>query len=566
MQAEITVLTRRGSAVMRRSHRASGDNIRFGRGTGNEVPLPDIRVPLLAAGLYRRPGGLFIEQLGDVRLQINGQATTGVAVEPGDEILIGPYRVVLTDPSTEVDVALTVELVQAIDDALHQVLQQTRVGLELTHLSKRRASWVLFLALIGLGLAVPIAAYMVGPRLTSPTSVVSIGRAPRWLQALWQPGDMSNAHRYFAEQCGTCHQAPFSAVPDSACLVCHRGIGNHIPTLAADALSTVRAGLDRRRCADCHVEHRGLNSLVVKQASLCLDCHRSMAETAPAAGVPDVRGFPNGHPQFRATIVSDPLLPSFTRIPLDSMSKAVDHADLIFSHAAHLRTEGFPALHIKPMVCSQCHVPEPSGQGFLPITYKGQCQSCHRLKFAIDLPWAEVPHGDDKAVASAVEGFYAAFVIKHGVPAAPPQREIARRLPGTTPTQPAKRPTTQAWVAQETDAALAIVFKSKTGCFYCHVVDSRRGPYRVAPVRMLTRFFPSARFNHAKHLGLACEDCHAARKSEASADVMIPGLQRCTTCHGTESASFKAESTCVSCHLFHRKEFGQMRETAAIHN
>ena len=44
MRAEITFLTRRGAAVMRKSYQVTADIIRFGRGTGSDVPLPDIRV------------------------------------------------------------------------------------------------------------------------------------------------------------------------------------------------------------------------------------------------------------------------------------------------------------------------------------------------------------------------------------------------------------------------------------------------------------------------------------------------------------------------------------------
>lgn len=562
MQVEVTVLTQRGSARIRRSERMSADSLRFGRGTDNEVLLDDLRVPLAAAVLNRRPEGLFIEQTGDLPLRVNGASAGNARVRPGDEIAIGPFRIVLSEPPEGLDAALSVELVQPLGDALERILRHSRIGLEQTHLSKRRASWALFIVLILLCLAAPIAAYLVGRPATGPISVAGGGGAGRTLQAAWNPGELSNAHRYFADQCSTCHRTPFTEVKDAACLTCHRGIGSHMPTPIAPSLTAIHADLGSKRCADCHVEHRGLRSLVIQQGSLCVGCHGALAEMTAAAGVLDVRGFPAGHPQFRVTVVRDPAAKSLARLPLDATPKPMDRPGLVFSHAAHLVAQGFPKLDINPLVCKQCHVPEPSGQGFLPITYKGQCQDCHLLKFDIDLPRKTVPHGDDEGIANAVEGFYASLVLKQGVPSPRPMQDLERRLPNSAPApQPALPPAPRDWVAEKTKSTLAVIFDRKRGCFECHVAgDPSRGSFRVAPVRMLTRFLPMARFDHAKHAALACEDCHAARQSQSSADVLIPPLQRCTTCHGGEAATFKAESTCISCHIFHRQQFGPMRQ------
>ena len=82
---------------------------------------------------------------------------------------------------------------------------------------------------------------------------------------------------------------------------------------------------------------------------------------------------------------------------------------------------------------------------------------------------------------------------------------------------------------------------------------------------MLTRFLQPARFDHAKHVTVECNDCHTnARDSHASSEVLIPGIDRCITCHGAETATFKAQSTCASCHVFHRQEFGPMRQVATL--
>ena len=562
MQAEVTFLTRRGTAVMRRPHTITAESVRFGRGTDNEVPLADIRVELTAAALHQRADGLFIERLGDSLLHVNGETTDARLVGPGDEIRIGPYKIVLSEPPQGIDAALSVEFVQPLGDSLQRLMTGSRIGLDQTGLSKRRASWVLFVVLTIVGLGVPIALYSVeGPVKQSTSSPA--GGGSTFLSIVWNPGQLSNPHRYFARHCATCHRAAFARVEDSACLTCHSGIGNHIQSATEGDAGPVHRHLQATRCAECHKEHRGLQSLVIREGALCVGCHRSLAETVPKAEIREVRGFPGGHPQFRVTLVSDAVKKNVERVDLGSDSKPADRPNLVFSHVAHLVPEGFPALGYKPMVCSDCHVPEPSGQGFLAITYKGQCQRCHTLKFDAKLPWEEVPHGDDARVQTDVEGFYASAALEHGVPP-PSSTEIERRLPGINPAPPSEALGRRAWVREQTARALGIVFDEKRGCFYCHIPDRASGPFRVAPVMMLTRFLAPARFDHAKHAPIECGDCHGARHSEASSDILIPGIERCVTCHGAETASFNVQSTCTLCHVFHRQEFGQMRQVMAV--
>ena len=142
MEVEVTVLTRRGSAMMRRSRRIDARRVRFGRGTGNEVPLPDIRVDLTAAALFPFGGRFSIRALGPSPLRINGRSATSGSVGPGDEILIGPYRIELTEPPPGCDAALSVELVQPLGDALARVTSQAQIGLDRAAVSKRAMAWI----------------------------------------------------------------------------------------------------------------------------------------------------------------------------------------------------------------------------------------------------------------------------------------------------------------------------------------------------------------------------------------------------------------------------------------
>jgi len=547
---------------MRRSRSVSADRVRFGRGTDNEVPLADIRVELQAAALYQRGGELYIERLGSSPLRVGGQIVETAQLRVGSEILIGPYRIVLTEPPEGHDAAVSVELAQAMGDSLERLLSQSRIGLQNSGLNKRRVSWALFVILAILCLAAPIAAYSVGKVASLNKSVPAAG-AIAMVNLSWNAGELSNSHRFFAQDCATCHRAAFARVPDAACLSCHGSVGNHVNAAVHSDLGPLHEQIATMRCTQCHEEHRGRQALVIREAPLCLDCHRSLAETAPGAGVRDVGGYPKGHPQFRATLVADAAQNRFARAELGSQPKPVDHPNLKFSHAAHLVEAGFPVLGYKPMACADCHVAEPGGQGFLPITYKGQCQGCHALNFEVALPWKTAPHGDVAAVLDAIGDFYSRQALAGGV-ADPQAPELVRRAAGSPAPEPneAQRREALAWVAQKTQAALAVVFDDKRGCGYCHVVDRSNDGFTVAPVILRARFLPGARFDHSRHTAMGCADCHDSRHSETSGDVLIPGIEKCETCHGGENAALKAQSSCTACHAFHRPEFGAMRNTA----
>ncbi len=585
MEVQVTVLSRRGSATLRRSWTVSSRRVRFGRGTGNEIPLSDIRVDLTAAALFPLGGGITIEALGPSPVRVNGNSAKASSVHPGDEILIGPYQIRLGIPPPGIDAALTIELVQPLGGSLDRLTATSRIGLDRVAISKRKIAWI--------GIFLILAVFLVAPALLHLSDGLSAWRTAgsgfnptTMIASLWKPGELSNAHRFFASNCKACHGAPFSRVADTACLACHEKVGAH--TEPGADLGAMQQVLDAHRCSDCHEEHRGASAITVSDARLCLDCHRSLGETAPAADVRDVTGFPSGHPQFRATVVADAAKPRFARVDVADKAAAIDRPGIKFSHAAHLVGGGFPALGIKQMVCGDCHIAEPSGQGFQPVTYKGQCAGCHALDFdRQDLPWpnARVPHGDDTGIAAAVWNFYAAKALQGGI-AEPPAPAVSRRVPGAPTLAVADKPDSgnpQAWVAARTEAALrTIVFDEKRGCGYCHFGTGPEGAFDltnafgsgagpphpptariIAPVVLRTRFLPFARFDHAKHVAVDCEQCHAAGKADAVGALLIPPIETCIGCHGGEHAALLAQSTCTSCHGFHRDFFGPMRSTAA---
>ncbi len=569
---------------MRRSLRASAPRVGLGRGTDNAIPLADIRVGLHIAALVPREGGIAIEKLGSSPIMINGESVNYARLETGDEILLGPYRIEVLPTPEGCDAAIQVELVQPIGAALERLNTSARIGLEYTGARKRVYAWTGFLLIAVVCLAVPIVFFSGG--LMQPWNKgTTNSNFPQLVGLSWNAGTFSNAHRFFAADCKTCHEGAFASVADKACLSCHAKVGSHV--MHGVKLGAVGEELATLRCVDCHTEHRGLEGSVIREAHLCLGCHRNLAETAPAAALRDIGGWPNGHPQFRATLVANAAKDETVRAELGTSPPPMDHPGIKFSHAAHLVKGGFPVLGYKEMECADCHVADPGGLTFLPITYKKQCESCHALTFdKVALPWpdAKVPHGDDVGVITAVWNYYAGLALQGGTSAAPiaPAPAVERRAAGV-PAPPSAAPPpsdTEGWVTTKSLTALRIVFDDRRGCAYCHesmaangawdidkilrgaLPPKAEGPKVVAPVMLRTRFLPNARFDHASHRGMTCEDCHASRTAQTSSEVLIPGIDNCTKCHGSENASLRAQSTCISCHIFHRSEFGAMRMTA----
>jgi predicted CXXCH cytochrome family protein len=597
MDVEITTLTRRGAALMHRANRVSGDRVQFGRGTGNNVPLTDIRIGLEAMALLMRDGRLVVEKLGATPMRVNGHAVETTTVGPGDKIDLGPYHIEVTDPPAGLDAAMSVELVQPLGDAFDRLRRQAHIGLQATGLSKRSAAWVGGVIVAVLFLIVPVVLYGAGfispwekdnPSRVGPVAVAALS---------WNIGDISNPHRFFAPNCTSCHEKSFTSVSDNSCLACHGTVANHVA--AKSDIGSLRTRLADTGCVHCHEEHRGIRGTIIREDAFCLECHRSLTEKAPKSAYHDIGGFPNGHPQFRATVVADAVAGKVERVELGGKTPPINRPGLKFSHAAHLVKGGFPALNYKQMACGDCHRAEPGGLGFQPVKYKENCQTCHEHDLVFegtDLPWpkGQVPHGDDAGIVAAVWNFYAAKSLQGGGAAEPATFRRAAGAPAPVRQAPE---TVQAQIGQKAESALRdVIFDEKRGCGYCHygtgpqgafetakmipaAITSGERPHFIAPVLLQSRFLPQSQFDHSRHAAMQCGDCHQKRGAESQVPLAqlgqisltaavpepldIPGIDKCTGCHGGQKAVVRAASTCTTCHKFHRNEFGVMRENAA---
>src|SRR3546814_4757487 len=85
----------------------------------------------------------------------------------------------------------------------------------------------------------------------------------------------------------------------------------------------------------------------------------------------------------------------------------------------------------------------------------------------------------------------------------------------------------------------------------------------VVPVTQPMRFMAHGWFDHAAHKQEHCGSCHAANRSKTSADVLLPGIKQCLTCHAGESsaAKDKVASSCAMCHGYHTTAIGSEKRS-----
>jgi len=89
----------------------------------------------------------------------------------------------------------------------------------------------------------------------------------------------------------------------------------------------------------------------------------------------------------------------------------------------------------------------------------------------------------------------------------------------------------------------------KTSCGKCHTTERTDAGFEIAPARIQAVWLDRSVFSHGSHAMVQCDQCHAgAVTGERTADVMLPSIESCQTCH---TPSVGAPSDCVTCHAYH---------------
>ncbi len=551
MKCLVSYLTRKArGGVARKDEAIDTDALRIGRGADCNVHLADQRILLNHAEIALRPGGYFIEASGQAEIRINGVENQSSRLSPGDKIALGPYDLEVLAPTDGYDFMLTVELAHPLGDDLAQLKARSKTAIKAVGLSKRAWSWALVAVVLALFLVLPVAAHF-----TSPVGVkeaLMSGKTRAWpadADVSWKAGEISGPHKFFGDNCGACHQAPFERVKDAACVTCHTDVRHH-----ADPAKFTFASFANQSCESCHQEHNGNQTIVLRDQGFCADCHGNLKSLSSAVTVGNVTDFGRDHPQFRPTIIQDAATGAVIRAALDASPKPEEHSGLKFPHDKHLKPEGIrdPDKGMVKLDCANCHRPDPGGVSFIPIRMTETCQGCHALRFDARGLDRQLPHGNPGEAQKVMRDFYAGLALRGEVQddAAP---AMVRRRPGE-PLQETDRKEALAWAEAKAGEQADLVV-GKTLCASCHTVAKQAdGQWQVAPVKLAEHWLPNARFVHGKHVTVSCDTCHDARKSAAATDVLLPGVETCQACHGGEKSAAKVPSTCITCHVFHRPD------------
>lgn len=530
----------------------SGSRLTLGRGTDQDIHLPNLRVALAHAELVESPDGRIRLQSGIASgFRYNGGAVQAAAVAPGDRVEIGSFE--LTFGSTP-DADLLVEVVENVAargrETEAALLSRSRQDLAAAGLHQRP---------LALGLAGTIAVlFLLVPLLSAVFEPV--GHLLRRLPLVpsdhaWSSGEVSQAHAHIAQRCESCHGAPFVPTRNEACLACHKNTPHHVEQSLLDA------GLfEDFRCGSCHHEHTGKASIVRHDEKLCVDCHEDLGSIVTGTKLENAEHFGDAHPQFKPAIVRYAGQKRLElRVSIDDEKGLREEPNIEFPHDAHLKPEGLerPGRGRVKLACADCHEVEPGGGRMRPIEFERDCHDCHRLAIPGDVD-REAPHGNLDAALAAIDDYFAAWALRGGYPNefAPDSVQLRRR-PGRDLTR-TERSDALAWAAD-----MARMAKSEmlgyTTCGVCHKAEptSEAGAadgWRLAPVNIPYAWYPKSRFSHDQHATQPCADCHAnVAKSQTSADVNLPGIAVCRQCHGGANAGEgQLASTCITCHEFHR--------------
>jgi predicted CXXCH cytochrome family protein len=538
----IRFLTRTaGGSVETRDRIVDGDAITLGRATDRTLHLKDSRVALEHARIYRSGGRALITCKPPAQVIVNGTVRRDAELQIGDTVQIGANTLRLIEPDQGLDLAFTFEL-DATADARAGVVDRPRLSLNQLGMYKRRWAWVAFIALLSLGLLIPLA----GSIRKDGSETLRGLNLPS--DHAWLSGPLHASHATLNGRCQACHETPFVRVRSEACLTCHSAnLHTHVRSVAAAPVA-----MERLACTSCHAEHEEPARLVQTDQRLCATCHSGDAISSAAAGrVLNATDFLLDHPDFN---VRPQPTPPLERLKVES--------GLRFAHDVHLDPKGIKAPDGDVvMTCADCHRPEPGGARMLPVRMETHCASCHRLEFDPADPDRTVPHGEPERVMDTLVEYYSArYLAGYPDPRASAQPGRRVQLPAIALSSPERDRLLQLAHVRANEVARD-VFERRV-CAECHDVIRlhaiKGAAWGVTEVRRTEAWMPSAHFDHSRH-GTSltpCSTCHDAQHSKKESDVLMPRIDTCRTCHGGErshpgNASLIA-STCTMCHSFHQ--------------
>lgn len=550
-----------GAIIDQRDSEFHSDTLTLGSDSRSDLQLFGEGIAPRHATLHLGPSGrITLSAMGDRRLQIGSGPRESLELEPGDPVGLGPHSIALIEVPPGFDAALELRVDDdAKPDIRHRYAETLRLKLPPT----RALSYVGALLILVVGLAIPLVGYF-QPEFAAKTQHLPIPD-----DSLWLSGPLSDPHHVpgVADNCQSCHTTPFKQVGNTECSACHQHTAVHFiaphPGVTDDA----------EQCTNCHKEHNEPSMLIVSDDALCINCHaQSLQRAADSIGPSDTLAAAtafseDAHPGFNVTLLQ--LQQHGDELTWQRIAKRLDqpetreYSNLTFSHQLHLagnevKVSGADGSE-RNLQCADCHTLAPDGEHFQPITMESSCQRCHSLDFNDQQPRRELPHTDGDELYHYLEEFFISAAVKmRSSPSDPdpaerwvPNWEMKQRCEGLSTLECGQR--LAAWEAEQ--------LFNKTGCITCHQVSKVAGQeparWQVEPVQLVQDWFVSARFDHRPHLlGAAgtegaCLSCHKADTSEHASDILMPTLDTCVSCHGSEQHSQRSLQ-CADCHAFHR--------------
>ena len=555
MRILIRVWSRDGGERTSVDRLVDAEILRIGRGTDQDLELPDLRLELAQAEIVRREANAYLIAKPGAVVVANGQNIKEHRLKGGDLYEIGRFKLQVGAAAAEsgADFQLDVEETMSQRDERAQRIARMRTSLADLKISRRQLSWLLFVSVLIITLALPMWERFGQPSAAPAAKGTSPGSGGMVANVLWKPHELSAAHSFFKNDCGKCHEQPFKKVRNEACLSCHQDVHSHV----ADPKLAALPAFAGARCESCHREHQGVTArLVDRSDALCASCHSQIKVKFPTSTLESASSFSTQHPAL-----------SFQIAQLDEQSGKFEWVDtrgetvaavtnLKFPHDFHLNPKGVtgPNGH-KVLGCSDCHEPDAGGVTFKPVDMQQHCASCHSLAFDPDDPTRVLPHAQPAQIVGIIRDFYAREAL--GGSAAivgAPDVVNARRAASQQLTAGQSRAALD-WANQRSASVIDEVFTERT-CNLCHTVQSsgdKAVPYKILPVapQGRHRMAGATEFDHSQHAGEKCETCHAATTSKLSTDLLMPDIKRCRDCHGDPGSSARIQTACVDCHGFH---------------
>jgi predicted CXXCH cytochrome family protein len=518
----IVKLARPEAQVRESTHNA---DVAIGRAADNDVVLNGLTIAQHHLKLQIASGdALTVTSLSPIPVEKNGVAQPPeFTLRVGETLRIGLYELRLQKRESGDDLVL--DIVE-LSSSVH--------GRQLPR-SLKDAGWRMRRpALIGLLLIVVFC--LIFPLVFRWIPIP--GKVASWLptEVMWSSGPLGYGHRQLADRCEACHQTMFVRVKDEACLACHQGTKHHSSHI--DRLH--ETGLDTRRCASCHSEHNGPHAALPSSQALCVDCHGDEQRSKNWGLAGAVKDFTSSHPPFAPTVNTlDESTGKWQQARAPAAAVIKDQSGLIFQHDLHLNPNGVKGPNgVQKLDCKGCHVPNVSGSGFEPISFKQTCQSCHALEVNDAKGKIAVPHGDLKSARAVIDAAVASM------PAI-----------GATDDDEVRRPGAQADRGSADSRASTQDDLLRRGlCGKCHVFVTDSSPAQLIEPKIKQHWFTQAKFDHAAHKGTACSTCHKATESRDSDVLMLPPIETCRGCHGGANDSVRVPSTCITCHDFHPRD------------